>query len=288
MIIEASHIRIRNDARQLHGLYQLEALGYSLRNPPLARVGGKYPDKLEIGVRTCPYKANSKALITIAGRKYEVGYPHVVIKPPLAEFEYNDIGERDIFFVVYPSSSLGILEPSGVLNPPLAWNLPLDALAECEAIVREMRRYFDCISEPGVCDILDALGYAMVTKILLTKSSPNPFDGNDAKGEEKRLLLAASYLRTHFMERILMDELASRFHFSRSDFFRKWHKRFGDSPKQQLNALRMEEACRLLKESRHRIGEIANMMDFDNLAYFCAAFKRRFGISPERYRREKT
>ena len=283
MITDSRYIDISRDARRMQSVYRLEALGYSLRNPPVERLSARFPDKLEIGVRTCPYVQDSHAELSIGGERYRVGYPHVVVKPPLTEYAYHSIGERDIFLIVYPTTAIPVLEASGILAPPYVWEISAEVLAECENIFAQLRGLFDSINGPGVCDTIDALAYLMLTRLLLSKSGI--CQGADNHSEWQELMLIDSFFRSHFAEDLQMDRVARRFHLSRSDFFRKWRKNFDCSPKQHLNKLRMKEAARLLRETGLRVGEIAARLSFANLAYFCAAFKRSFNASPEQYRR---
>lgn len=42
----------------------------------------------------------------------------------------------------------------------------------------------------------------------------------------------------------------------------------------------------MLTESDSKIHEIARALHFRDSAYFCAVFKRRYGISPMQYRKQ--
>ena len=53
-----------------------------------------------------------------------------------------------------------------------------------------------------------------------------------------------------------------------------------------LNELRLNEAARLLKESRANVSEIAFAVGFQNASHFGRAFRERFGSSPSDYRSE--
>jgi AraC-like DNA-binding protein len=54
-----------------------------------------------------------------------------------------------------------------------------------------------------------------------------------------------------------------------------------------LIGLRMQRAKYLLLESPARINEIAALCGYRNAYYFSNAFKKHFGVSPLRYRRER-
>ena len=51
-----------------------------------------------------------------------------------------------------------------------------------------------------------------------------------------------------------------------------------------LNDYRLTIAERLLKSSDSSVLEIAEQCGFDNLSYFNRIFKRKYGISPGRWR----
>ena len=52
------------------------------------------------------------------------------------------------------------------------------------------------------------------------------------------------------------------------------------------NAMRMEEACRLLCSTLMRVGDIADKLGFSDMLYFSRCFHRYTGKSPSRYRKE--
>jgi AraC-like DNA-binding protein len=54
-----------------------------------------------------------------------------------------------------------------------------------------------------------------------------------------------------------------------------------------LNELRLNEAARLLRETRGNISEIAFAVGFQNASHFGRAFRERFGQSPSDYRGER-
>lgn len=51
--------------------------------------------------------------------------------------------------------------------------------------------------------------------------------------------------------------------------------------------VRLEKACELLNNPSNRIGEVAIKVGYPNVSYFCALFKKKYGINPGEYK-EKT
>ncbi len=58
------------------------------------------------------------------------------------------------------------------------------------------------------------------------------------------------------------------------------------TPARYVLQLRLEESCRLLKESRLSIWEIAAHLQFVHAEYFCHVFRKEFGMTPLQYREQ--
>ena len=59
---------------------------------------------------------------------------------------------------------------------------------------------------------------------------------------------------------------------------------YGQTPTELVNAVRMEFSARQLAETSRPIVEIALDCGLNNLSHFYALFRKRFGVSPRRYR----
>ena len=57
------------------------------------------------------------------------------------------------------------------------------------------------------------------------------------------------------------------------------------SPAQYILSLRMVNAQSLLENTEYNIGEIAEIVGYDNPLYFSRVFKKEYGISPVQYRK---
>lgn len=78
--------------------------------------------------------------------------------------------------------------------------------------------------------------------------------------------------------------LASALGVSRSSLFRIVKRHQGTTPARVVERLRMDEARRLLAESRHSIEVIADQIGYASAFSFSAAFKRVVGMSPSGFR----
>jgi len=82
-----------------------------------------------------------------------------------------------------------------------------------------------------------------------------------------------------------VDELAAKLKVDRATIFRSFKKSYAVSPKDYIDSVRIEKACRLLKHSSSPIKEIAWLAGFSGHDYFSAVFRKKFGISPSEWRK---
>lgn len=72
-----------------------------------------------------------------------------------------------------------------------------------------------------------------------------------------------------------------------SSFFHAFHDATGERPKAYLEILRLETAASLLRDTRVTVGHVATLCGFVSLKTFRTRFRRRFGIAPGRFARER-
>jgi transcriptional regulator GlxA family with amidase domain len=72
---------------------------------------------------------------------------------------------------------------------------------------------------------------------------------------------------------------------SRASLARLFRAAVGVSPKRWLTAYRLEQAANLLQESDRTLAEVATDVGYVTEFALSRAFKRRFGVSPARYRK---
>lgn len=92
------------------------------------------------------------------------------------------------------------------------------------------------------------------------------------------------FLSAHMAEVPEFHELASMAGMSRSHFSRTFHAVAGMSLRHYILRQRVERACELLKQSHLSLTSIAVQCGFYDLPHLNKAFRRRFGVSPYRFR----
>lgn len=139
--------------------------------------------------------------------------------------------------------------------------------------------------ENGLGERIDALGVvAAVFDISLAGHRVTVPHGRSA-GQRFQQLVASmpdSELINHSPE-----ELARLCGCSPRHFNRLFQKRFGISARTRQTELRLLKASRLLRETDSRILEVAGESGYRNLSLFNALFKKRFGVTPSEWRKDR-
>ena len=97
----------------------------------------------------------------------------------------------------------------------------------------------------------------------------------------KRIL---SYIEAHFSEPISVEKVAELTYYSKSHFMKFFKTYTGKGFTEYLNDYRLARAAEMLRATDLSLLEIAARSGFENLSYFNRMFKRKYGISPGKYR----
>jgi AraC-like DNA-binding protein len=117
------------------------------------------------------------------------------------------------------------------------------------------------------------------TQIYLKHQSHKPLEED---GQFKEIL---KYLSEHIKESIDIPTMAKHCHLSSSYFIRKFKTKFGYSPVEYFNRLKVQSACHLLLVSDRSIKEICFSLGYEDPLYFSRLFSKVMGKSPREYRR---
>ena len=94
-----------------------------------------------------------------------------------------------------------------------------------------------------------------------------------------------SYLNEHYAEEVRLENMASLAAMSETSFSRYFKRTTGKTLSNYLCALRVGNACRLLRETEMSVSEIAFEVGFNNLSNFNRRFLEQQGVNPRNYRK---
>ncbi len=122
---------------------------------------------------------------------------------------------------------------------------------------------------------LDGLALTLLGRFLRRISSGQ---GGDVVDQ------AVTWLHQHLDQPVQVAHLAAHLRISPAHLHRLFNQRTRRSPKEFLNALRLERARHLLRHTSLPVARIATLVGFSDPLYFGRAFTRVVGTTPGRWR----
>lgn len=98
---------------------------------------------------------------------------------------------------------------------------------------------------------------------------------------------ALEYLDTHYAEKLTLSELADKMYVSQWHLSKLLNGHTKKSFNELLNEARIREAQWLLTDFSLRVGDIAEMVGFVDIAHFSRVFKKYTGLSANEYRNRR-
>lgn len=94
------------------------------------------------------------------------------------------------------------------------------------------------------------------------------------------------YIDEHYAEELSLELLSQKTFISASYISTMFKKAYDIGVSEYISDLRLEEGSRLLANYSYKVAEIAEMIGIPNTPYFITRFKKKFGQTPNQYRRE--
>lgn len=95
------------------------------------------------------------------------------------------------------------------------------------------------------------------------------------------------YVEENLGKELTVTDICRDLHTSKTALYRLFDRSVGCGVKQYLAVRRIERAKELLSEGELSVTEIAAAVGIGNLHYFCRLFKKKTGVTPLEYRKNK-
>ncbi len=152
---------------------------------------------------------------------------------------------------------------------------------EFESIFKKMLEEYT-ERHSGYYDLLRAYTIELLVKLFRSLNVEDlEFQPNNQK---QYIRLAIQHIETHYGRDLRLEDLAYQSFLSKSYFSQLFKKETGKSFSKYLQQVRIENACRLLKETNLSIDEIREKTGFNDLKFFYSVFKRITGHTPKEFR----
>jgi len=187
----------------------------------------------------------------------------VVLQIPLATFEKYYTDEKFIYF-----SHSSRLQDEEVMR-----------------LLREM--YYVYNEKPWGYELKVQSQFYMLLYILVTKYRKTDVNERVIQNTRKldKLSRITAYMKENYKQDISLDSLAEIFGYSPTYLSRMFRKYARTNYKACLDDIRLEHAVKDLADTRIPIGEIVLGNGFANSKAFVKAFRKRYGMLPNEYRR---
>ncbi len=223
--------------------------------------------------------AAGRGLMRVRGRPYAVEAGDVFTFFPGQLIQYHDAPRTPWRYTWFNLAGRGVtaaLAEAGIT--PAHPHRQGDWASRLEPLFQEIVAAFD---QPAVTPLVaTSLGWRLVEALGRREAAPGPGPRPGSLAAAARFLMDQ-----HFHDGITIAEIAVRLGASRSTLFRHFRGEFRIGPKGYLNALRLELARKLLRQSDSGLKGIAAACGYNSLAHFVRAFHKAFGRPPGRWRR---
>ncbi|MCL6606058.1 MAG: AraC family transcriptional regulator [Paenibacillus sp.] len=119
--------------------------------------------------------------------------------------------------------------------------------------------------------------------LFLHRLDAEPQDG--AAPLSIRLEAVLNELHARFHSRITVKEMALKTGVSQRQFLRLFSRQTGMTMSDYLQAIRISEACELLRTTDRKVSDIASAVGYQDISHFYAIFKKKTGVAPRSFRR---
>ncbi|MBR0181488.1 MAG: AraC family transcriptional regulator [Prevotella sp.] len=104
------------------------------------------------------------------------------------------------------------------------------------------------------------------------------------EGTSDTVEAAIHFMQENIENRITLQDVLNYIGYSQSHFSVIFKKKTGESPIAYFNRLKIEYACKLLKETDLKINQICFKIGIEDPFYFSRLFSKTTGMSPSEYR----
>ena len=104
---------------------------------------------------------------------------------------------------------------------------------------------------------------------------------------DRPFLAAVEYINNNFEDNLTLEDMAERFHVSKSHFSRKFKEITGIGFNEYILLVRIKHSEFLLIETDYSITEISGKCGFNSSSYFTSAFNKYKGMTPFKFRKSQ-
>ncbi|MEJ8543811.1 AraC family transcriptional regulator [Brevibacillus borstelensis] len=246
------------------------------------------------------YFSNDACIIPVTGREQRIflianGSARFYFPPAMDQLEKGEL------YVLPPGSDEGLIEPMTnsasiycvVFSSARAFRegdqwqiadtpLPLQGrihVHPCSIILHRMKELYHCFRKSSDKSALLQLSFMEFLQAFLSSLSRSA--GQPDPGAHLRHVL--EHMDKHFAEPFQVEKIARASGMTPSVFYHKFKKHTSLSPQQYITQKRIDKACQLLATEDVKVGDVAQIVGYQDVGYFSRTFKKTTGVAPVHY-----
>ena len=222
----------------------------------------------------------------------------LILIPPDCSHSYSSgKGNENRAFVICFESPSHTLKPLGGIH----FTADESQLYCMERMIEESRHTFR-MNENDLLEVVDLpnfggqqmiilqLEYLLISMLRRLSSEKNAgivfLSGEKFYSDLTAVII--NYFRENIHDQLSLDDICSKFNYSRSFLCKTFKKQTGESLIACFNRLKIDEAKKLLEETALSAADISGSLGFSDAKYFGVLFKQHTGLPPILYREQHT
>ena len=233
------------------------------------------------------YVADGYGTITVGKTVHNVRKGDIIIYNAelVHEEESSSTHPMALYFMGLGGLRLTELPANHLLPPGLDFIYPsgkyAEVYADCfERMIPEFEK-----KEQFYAEITQNLAMTMLMYTFRLVNEHNK-EANQLLQSNANIRQAIAYIQSHLSENLTLDEIARQCHMSKFYLSHQFTQTQGISLSKYILKSRITTSMRLLRETLMSVKEISEKVGFNDVAYFCRAFKAEVGITPLQYRKQ--
>lgn len=144
--------------------------------------------------------------------------------------------------------------------------------------------YNDFVKE--AINVKELEAYIVNVMVELAKEVDQTIDPLEVKDQHVAIDKAKEYMETHLSEKITLKMISENVYLSETYFSFLFKKITGITYIDYIQKLRMQEAKRLLVNTKYKVYKIAELIGYSDYKYFSVQFKKYVALTPKEYRNQ--
>lgn len=201
-------------------------------------------------------------------------YPYGACRRCNVFFRAVDVGERVKEALPQGEKFFGQIR---IFQVPEAYR---GQIAELIAGMAREEKICDSLSEPILETLLQQLFLLCCRECTFLEDMPE-----DIHTTDREIVLAAQFMGQHYMDDISAADIAKAAGYSPNYLSRRFREAAGIGVHEYLMFIRLQRAALELVSTDDSVTEIALRCGFSDGNYFKDAFKKKYGVTPSKYRK---